>query len=233
MSEITSSTLPLWFERAAVLSQFRVSKPGCDVFRADRGSWVLCEPPALSFALDLFGVFGKRVSTGVCCRAEMCIAMTRKVGLRSPERQISPLAELPPHVTLNNVYGWEPCTSAERWSGLTKRLCELRETPIGHIDSEGVCFLLRHQVGVEVFVDQAIEWLKQDPLADMQYYPGDLLIAVLGLEPKHLIGARAMRLEEITIRALQHDRSVNFPLFEEQRRSIDAGLKRLRELLSS
>src|SRR5438132_1505038 len=77
------------------------------------------------------------------------------------EGRIPPLAELPPHLTLNEVYGWKPCTEKERWSGTSTRVCELRETPFEYIEEEDICFLLRQKVGVELFVEQALAWLEQ------------------------------------------------------------------------
>jgi hypothetical protein len=109
-------------------------------------------------------------------------------------------------------------------------LCALRETPFGKIDSEDVCFLLRHHVGVEIFLDQELDWLEQDPLADMQYYHGDLLIAVLDLDAKHLMAqGRAPRLITIAERGLDDPCAQDHPGFEEQRARIEAGLRRLRD----
>jgi hypothetical protein len=142
---------------------------------------------------------------------------------RPPPRRRS---EIPPHLTLLDVYGWEPCKPDERWSGLTTRLCDLYETPLQEIDAGDVSFLLRHHVGVEVFLDQAFEWLEQDPLVDTEHYPGDLLLAVLGLDLEHLVACgRATRLVRVAERALAEPRAQeDLPLSE----GITRGLDRLR-----
>jgi hypothetical protein len=140
------------------------------------------------------------------------------------EGQFPTLTEMPKHLTLNEVYGWQPCSDEDRISHLTRRLCELYQTPFADIDSEDICFLLRHHIGVEVFIEQALAWLEQDPLADMQYYHGDLLITVLDLDAKHLMSAnRVVRLTAIAERALSDPRSrdgIEYPGFEETRAQI-------------
>jgi hypothetical protein len=147
-------------------------------------------------------------------------------------RQIPPLSELPEHLTLNEIYGWQPVPAEDRWSGLTTRLAELGERPLARIDEDDVCFLLRHHTGVEVFLDQALCWLEQDPLVDM-LYPGDLLFAVLGLDLPHLMASqRLQRLITIVEDALTDPRLDSLPRPEVQRAGIEAGLDRLHAALA-
>ena len=49
------------------------------------------------------------------------------------------------------------------------------------VDGWDLRLLLSQQVGVEVLAPQAIRVLRHDPLAEGDYYPGDLLVAVMKL----------------------------------------------------
>ncbi|GIE90677.1 contact-dependent growth inhibition system immunity protein [Actinoplanes regularis] len=56
---------------------------------------------------------------------------------------------------------------------------ELRRKPIGMLEVEDLRVLLGQREGVPVLVPRALEILEHDPLAEGDYYPGDLLAAVL------------------------------------------------------
>ncbi|MFE7312677.1 contact-dependent growth inhibition system immunity protein [Streptomyces sp. NPDC057555] len=55
----------------------------------------------------------------------------------------------------------------------------LRREPIGSLGPEGLRLLISQDIGLDVLVPRAITLLHQDPLAEGDYYPGDLLGAVL------------------------------------------------------
>lgn len=55
----------------------------------------------------------------------------------------------------------------------------LRRVPVGSLDVEDLRILIGQQVGVDVLVPIALAKLEQDPLAEGDFYPGDLLAAVL------------------------------------------------------
>jgi hypothetical protein len=57
----------------------------------------------------------------------------------------------------------------------------LRQVPIGRLDTEGLRLLIGQHEGLEVLVPLAVERLEADPLAEGDYYPGDLLAAVLAV----------------------------------------------------
>ncbi|WP_410587156.1 contact-dependent growth inhibition system immunity protein [Amycolatopsis sp. lyj-23] len=62
---------------------------------------------------------------------------------------------------------------------LIKIVYELRHKPIGAIDVEDLRILLLQQESLAVLVPIALNHLEQNPLAEGDLYPGDLLTAVL------------------------------------------------------
>ncbi|WIV60918.1 contact-dependent growth inhibition system immunity protein [Amycolatopsis nalaikhensis] len=76
-----------------------------------------------------------------------------------------------------HVWG-DPPDGASR---LVKTVHELRRKPVGQLDAEDLRLLLGQQTGVDALVPYALDVLEANPLAEGDYYPGDLLVAVLGL----------------------------------------------------
>ncbi|WP_410628483.1 contact-dependent growth inhibition system immunity protein [Amycolatopsis sp. cmx-8-4] len=62
---------------------------------------------------------------------------------------------------------------------LIKTVYELRQKPIGSFGIEDLRILLLQQESVEVLVPVALTHLEKNPLAEGDFYPGDLLTAVL------------------------------------------------------
>jgi hypothetical protein len=62
---------------------------------------------------------------------------------------------------------------------LIKTVYELRHKPVGSMGVEDLRVLLLQQESVDVLVPVALTHLEQDPLAEGDFYPGDLLTAVL------------------------------------------------------
>ena len=62
---------------------------------------------------------------------------------------------------------------------LIKTVYELRHKPLGAMDIEDLRLLLLQQESVDVLVPIALTRLEQNPLAEGDFYPGDLLTAVL------------------------------------------------------
>ncbi|WIN00684.1 contact-dependent growth inhibition system immunity protein [Actinoplanes oblitus] len=60
---------------------------------------------------------------------------------------------------------------------------ELRRKPIGSLQVEDLRLLLGQREGVPVLVPRALDIFERDPLAEGDYYPGDLLTAVLKRVP--------------------------------------------------
>jgi hypothetical protein len=59
----------------------------------------------------------------------------------------------------------------------------LRRKPVGALGTEELRTLIGQREGVPVLVPLALETLERDPLAEGDYYPGDLLTAMLRKVP--------------------------------------------------
>jgi CDI immunity proteins len=66
-------------------------------------------------------------------------------------------------------------------SRLIRTAHELRRKPLNTFTAEDLRLLISQEIGVEALVPQAIALLRQDPLAEGDFYPGDLLVAVMKL----------------------------------------------------
>jgi hypothetical protein len=83
--------------------------------------------------------------------------------------------------SLDDIEGttWGP--APEDATTLVAKVHELREKPVGELTSEDLRLLVGQQVGVDVLLPRVLELLKRDPLTEGDFYPGDLLAAVLRL----------------------------------------------------
>jgi CDI immunity proteins len=66
-------------------------------------------------------------------------------------------------------------------SRLIRTAHELRRKPVHALTAEDLRLLISQETGVEALVPRAIALLGQDPLAEGDFYPGDLLVAVMKL----------------------------------------------------
>ncbi|MBE8523770.1 hypothetical protein ILP97_40850 [Amycolatopsis sp. H6(2020)] len=64
---------------------------------------------------------------------------------------------------------------------LVRTAHELRRKPVGELSAEDLRLLLGQHVGVEVLVPVALTHLEHDPMTEGDFYPGDLLVAVLAV----------------------------------------------------
>ncbi|UJW31133.1 hypothetical protein L3Q67_39075 [Saccharothrix sp. AJ9571] len=62
---------------------------------------------------------------------------------------------------------------------MVKTVYELRRKPVASMETEDLRMLLSQQEGVDVLVPVALTRLEQNPLAEGDFYAGDLLTAVL------------------------------------------------------
>ncbi len=62
---------------------------------------------------------------------------------------------------------------------LIKTVYELRHKPIGSLDVEDLRVILLQKESLDVLVPLALTHLEQNPLAEGDFYPGDLLTTVL------------------------------------------------------
>ncbi|MFI5929327.1 contact-dependent growth inhibition system immunity protein [Micromonospora sp. NPDC051543] len=64
---------------------------------------------------------------------------------------------------------------------LITRCTELRRKPLAEFTVEDLRIMLGQQIGVSALLPRAVNVLLRDPLAEGDYYPGDLLANVLRL----------------------------------------------------
>lgn len=66
-------------------------------------------------------------------------------------------------------------------TALMTRVHELRRKPVGTMGAEDLRVLIAQKVGLDTVVPVALARLTQDPLLEGEYYPGDVLAAVLAV----------------------------------------------------
>lgn len=64
---------------------------------------------------------------------------------------------------------------------LVGRCTALRRKPLAEFTVEDMRIMIGQRIGVSALLPRAVQTLVADPLAEGDYYPGDLLRAVLGL----------------------------------------------------
>jgi len=70
-------------------------------------------------------------------------------------------------------------------SRLAATVHELRRRPVGQLGIEDLRVLIAQQEGLDVLLPLALDRLEQDPLAEGDLYPGDLLVAVMRVPPAY------------------------------------------------
>lgn len=91
-----------------------------------------------------------------------------------------------PHLTLARIEGrdgGEPTFS----SHLVQTCHRLRHKPLVQFTAEDFRILLGQDISVDVLLPLALTVLEEDPLAEGDYYPGDLLVAALRVAPAYFI----------------------------------------------
>jgi hypothetical protein len=78
-------------------------------------------------------------------------------------------------------------------SFLVRRCAELRRKPLAELTVEDLRIMLGQAIGVPALLPLAVRLLLRDPLAEGDYYPGDLLRAVLRLPESAWSSLRAER----------------------------------------
>jgi hypothetical protein len=85
-----------------------------------------------------------------------------------------------PSQTLAELEGPWPAPQLDD-TGLVKTCHELRSKPIRAFSTEDLRIMVGQRIGLRFLVPIALDVLEQDPLAEGDFYPGDLLLAVLGI----------------------------------------------------
>jgi hypothetical protein len=60
----------------------------------------------------------------------------------------------------------------------------LRKQPVGALDAEGLRLLISQQIGLDTLVPLAIDHVQRNPLAEGDFYPGDLVDALMRRVPE-------------------------------------------------
>jgi CDI immunity proteins len=81
--------------------------------------------------------------------------------------------------TLDELEG-EVWGEPEWHSGLVIRCHQLRTKPVDEFSIGDLQIMIGQKIGLPHLMPRAIEALKRDPLAEGDYYPGDLLNSVIG-----------------------------------------------------
>jgi len=68
---------------------------------------------------------------------------------------------------------------------LMETVYALRRRPVGTLDTEDLRVLIAQKVGLEAIMPLALNRLEQDPMAEGDFYPGDLLVAALRAPADH------------------------------------------------
>jgi hypothetical protein len=82
---------------------------------------------------------------------------------------------------IEDDYWVDPPADATR---LISTAYALRKRPIGALGVEGLRLLISQQIGFDALVPLALDHVERDPLAEGDFYPGDLLDALIGRVPE-------------------------------------------------
>jgi hypothetical protein len=77
---------------------------------------------------------------------------------------------------IEDDYWGDPPANATR---LIETVHGLRRRPVRSLETEDLRVLVGQKVGLAALLPLAIDRLEEDPMAEGDYYPGDLLVAVL------------------------------------------------------
>jgi hypothetical protein len=75
-----------------------------------------------------------------------------------------------------------PVTAVEYSSNLVKRCTELSSQPLNEYSVEDMRVMIGQQIGLDFLVPLALDQLNTNILSEGDYYPGDLLTAVLKID---------------------------------------------------
>lgn len=81
---------------------------------------------------------------------------------------------------------WQPSSPED--SHLVKTVHLLRSKTVSSLEVEDLRIMIGQEVGTEVLIPIALERLECEPLLEGDYYPGDLLVAVLRVKSEYWNG---------------------------------------------
>ena len=92
-------------------------------------------------------------------------------------------------------------------TGLVKRCHELRKVPLNRLTVEDLRLLIGQGIGLPYLIPIALEFLEENPLAEGDYFPGDLLKNVLAVEDAYWLEHLEQRIVLDRLDAPVQDRS--------------------------
>jgi hypothetical protein len=109
---------------------------------------------------------------------------------------------------IEDDYWGDPPTDATR---LISAAYALRKRPIGALDAEGLRLLISQQIGLGALVPVALDHVERDPLAEGDFYPGDLLDALMRRVPESYWQAHRDQMASVraVAEALDPDKTVD------------------------
>ncbi|MFI7529446.1 contact-dependent growth inhibition system immunity protein [Nocardia salmonicida] len=66
-----------------------------------------------------------------------------------------------------------------------RRVHQLRRVPVGDLSIEDLRIMLSQSVGTVAILPRVLDLLEENPLSEGDFYPGDLLVAMLRLRRDH------------------------------------------------
>jgi hypothetical protein len=95
-------------------------------------------------------------------------------------------------------------------TGLVRRCHALRRKPIDGFTVEDLRQMIQQQIGLRYLVPIALQRLREDPLAEGDFYPGDLLEAILRIDGDFWQQKPDLNVElRNVITVLMHDRTMD------------------------
>ena len=86
-------------------------------------------------------------------------------------------------MTLDQLEGKVWGQAAPSDTGLVKTCHRLRTKPVGDFSVEDLRVMIGQSIGLRLLIPIALDALEREPLAEGDFYPGDLLNSVLRVEP--------------------------------------------------
>jgi CDI immunity proteins len=84
-------------------------------------------------------------------------------------------------------------------TNLVRRCCALRRKPLSQFTTEDLRIMLGQQIAVPILLPMAVAVLVDDPLAEGDFYPGDLLCNVVRLPDEHWHDAARLRAQLVGV----------------------------------
>jgi hypothetical protein len=115
-------------------------------------------------------------------------------------------------MTIEELEGkYVPVPDREEVSFLIWRICSLRKKPIPEFTIEDLRIMIGQNEGLKYLIPPALEILEQDPFAEGDFYPGDLLKMVLKSDKNYWKDNRNQkeRVKTISLRAAKELRKLD------------------------